>query len=107
MERVMIVEDHSAFAQALELVLEQVDGTEVAPQTTRRTRELASRSADTESAGSLPRRTNLVERNFLAPNSIVIPVCARIQYGRISAPPTTTHLRTFYNTDDRCRPVAS
>ena len=30
MERVMIVEDHSAFAQALELVLGQVDGTEVA-----------------------------------------------------------------------------
>ena len=30
MERVMIVEDHSAFAQALELVLEKVDGTEVA-----------------------------------------------------------------------------
>jgi DNA-binding response OmpR family regulator len=29
MERVMIVEDHSAFAQALELVLGQVDGTEV------------------------------------------------------------------------------
>ena len=30
MKRVMIVEDHSAFAQALELVLEKVDGTEVA-----------------------------------------------------------------------------
>ena len=30
MERVMIVEDHSAFAQALELVLGQVDGTKVA-----------------------------------------------------------------------------
>ncbi len=30
MKRVMIVEDHSAFAQALELVLETVDGTEVA-----------------------------------------------------------------------------
>jgi DNA-binding response OmpR family regulator len=30
MERVMIVEDHSAFAQALELVLGQVEGTEVA-----------------------------------------------------------------------------
>ncbi len=30
MERVMIVEDHSAFAQALELVLGQVAGTEVA-----------------------------------------------------------------------------
>lgn len=30
MRRVMIVEDHSAFAQALELVLEKVDGTEVA-----------------------------------------------------------------------------
>ena len=30
MERVMIVEDHSAFAQALELVLGQLDGTEVA-----------------------------------------------------------------------------
>ena len=30
MERVIIVEDHSAFAQALELVLGQVDGTEVA-----------------------------------------------------------------------------
>jgi two-component system response regulator BasR len=30
MERVMIVEDHSAFAQALELVLGQVDGTMVA-----------------------------------------------------------------------------
>jgi len=29
MERVMIVEDHSAFAQALELVLGQVDGTNV------------------------------------------------------------------------------
>jgi len=29
MERVMIVEDHSAFAQALELVLGQVDGTQV------------------------------------------------------------------------------
>src|SRR5215210_8761928 len=29
MERVMIVEDHSAFAQALELVLGQADGTEV------------------------------------------------------------------------------
>ena len=29
MERVMLVEDHSAFAQALELVLGQVDGTEV------------------------------------------------------------------------------
>ena len=29
MKRVMIVEDHSAFAQALELVLEKVDGTEV------------------------------------------------------------------------------
>src|SRR5215204_3294994 len=29
MERVMIVEDHSAFAQALELALGQVDGTEV------------------------------------------------------------------------------
>jgi two-component system, NtrC family, response regulator PilR len=29
MERVIIVEDHSAFAQALELVLGQVDGTEV------------------------------------------------------------------------------
>ena len=29
MERVMIVEDHSAFARALELVLGQVDGTEV------------------------------------------------------------------------------
>ena len=29
MERVMIVEDHSAFAQALELVLEKADGTEV------------------------------------------------------------------------------
>jgi DNA-binding response OmpR family regulator len=29
-ERVIIVEDHSAFAQALELVLGQVDGTEVA-----------------------------------------------------------------------------
>src|SRR5215210_1675790 len=30
MKRVMIVEDHSAFAQALELVLEKVDGTDVA-----------------------------------------------------------------------------
>ena len=30
MERVMIVEDHSAFTQALELVLGRVDGTEVA-----------------------------------------------------------------------------
>jgi DNA-binding response OmpR family regulator len=30
MERVMLVEDHSAFAQALELVLGQVEGTEVA-----------------------------------------------------------------------------
>ena len=30
MERVMLVEDHSAFEQALELVLGQVDGTEVA-----------------------------------------------------------------------------
>lgn len=30
MKRVMIVEDHSAFAQALELVLGKVDGTEVA-----------------------------------------------------------------------------
>src|ERR687897_3262050 len=30
MERVMLVEDHSAFAQALELVLGRVDGTEVA-----------------------------------------------------------------------------
>ncbi|HET7269825.1 MAG TPA: response regulator [Rubrobacter sp.] len=30
MKRVMIIEDHSAFAQALELVLEKVDGTEVA-----------------------------------------------------------------------------
>ena len=30
MERVIVVEDHSAFAQALELVLGQVDGTEVA-----------------------------------------------------------------------------
>jgi len=29
MERVLIVEDHSAFAQALELVLGHVDGTEV------------------------------------------------------------------------------
>jgi DNA-binding response OmpR family regulator len=29
MERVMLVEDHSAFAQALELVLGQVEGTEV------------------------------------------------------------------------------
>jgi DNA-binding response OmpR family regulator len=29
MERVMIVEDHSAFAQALDLVLGQTDGTEV------------------------------------------------------------------------------
>ena len=29
MERVMIVEDHSAFAQALELVLGRMDGTEV------------------------------------------------------------------------------
>ena|SRR3712207_5447117 len=29
MEGVMLVEDHSAFAQALELVLGQVDGTEV------------------------------------------------------------------------------
>jgi DNA-binding response OmpR family regulator len=29
MERVMIVEDHSAFAQALELVLGQIDGTQV------------------------------------------------------------------------------
>ena len=29
MKRVMIVEDHSAFAQALELVLGKVDGTEV------------------------------------------------------------------------------
>jgi DNA-binding response OmpR family regulator len=29
MERVMLVEDHSAFAQAFELVLGQVDGTEV------------------------------------------------------------------------------
>jgi DNA-binding NtrC family response regulator len=30
MERVMLVEDHSAFAQAFELVLGQVEGTEVA-----------------------------------------------------------------------------
>jgi two-component system invasion response regulator UvrY len=30
MERVMFVEDHSAFAQVLELVLRQVEGTEVA-----------------------------------------------------------------------------
>ena len=29
MERVMIVEDHSAFAQALELVLGRIDGTQV------------------------------------------------------------------------------
>ena len=29
MERVMLVEDHSAFAQAFELVLGQVEGTEV------------------------------------------------------------------------------
>jgi DNA-binding response OmpR family regulator len=29
MERVMIVEDHSAFAQALDLVLGQTDGTQV------------------------------------------------------------------------------
>ena len=34
MERVMIVEDHSAFAQALELILGQVEGAEVAPART-------------------------------------------------------------------------
>jgi hypothetical protein len=55
MERVMIVEDHSAFAQALELILGQVEGAEVAlanlfPQTPRRIRQLASRAADTGSA---------------------------------------------------------
>ena len=60
MERVMIVEDHLAFAQALELILGQVEVAlaNLFPQTPRRIRQLASRAADTGSARSLPRRTN-------------------------------------------------
>jgi len=60
MERVMIVEDHSAFAQALELILGQVEVAlaNLFPQTPRRIRQLASRAADTGSASSLPLRTN-------------------------------------------------